>query len=163
MADADQIPQLPPPPPELAVFQKDVGTWDAEVEIRPAPGAPAQLSRGVAVSKLIAGGRWLITDFKNETSGFEGHGVYGWDAGRKQYTGVWVDPARSSLVVANGTWDAAKRTLTFSAEAKFGERTIQWREVTESRDADTQVFRSLFPVPGGADFEMMTVTYRRRR
>src|SRR5476651_117972 len=149
MANENQAPQLPP---ELAVFQKDVGSWDAEVEFRPAPGAPAQVSRGAAVSRLIAGGKWLVTDFKNESTGFEGHGVYGWDAGRKVYTGVWVDNMRSSLIVADGVWDAGKRTMTFASKAKFGEQEMSWREVTEAKDADTQIFRSLFPMPGGTEF-----------
>jgi hypothetical protein len=163
MAEQTQAPQLPPPPPELKVFEKDVGTWDAEVAFFAAPGAPPHLSRGVAESRLIAGGRWLVTDFKNATTGFEGHGVFGWDQARGRYTGVWVDPARTSLVVADGAWDEAKRAMTFSAEAQFGDKKVRWREVTETKDADTQIFRSLFPLPGGGEFEMMTVTYRRRR
>ncbi len=155
--------QPQPLPTELAVFQKDVGTWNAEVEFRPAPGAPADVSRGVALSRLIAGGKWLVTDFKNESTGFEGHGVYGWDAARKVYTGVWVDNMRSSLIVSDGVWDAGKRTMTFSSKARFGDQEMSWREVTESKDADTQIFRTLFPLPGGGEFEMMTVTYKRRR
>jgi hypothetical protein len=40
---------------------------------------------------------------------------------------------------------------------------MRWREVTEMRGADTQVFRSFIPLPDGTEFEMMTVTYTRRR
>src|SRR5438093_10659504 len=36
--------QPPQPGAEHAVFKKDVGTWDAAVEIRLAPGVPAQTS-----------------------------------------------------------------------------------------------------------------------
>ena len=156
-------PPAPPLAPELKVFEKDVGTWDADVEVRPMPGAPLIPSRGLMVNRLIGGGRWLVSDFTNETSGFQGHGVYGYDPAKKKYTGVWVDNARTFLAVAEGTWDAATHTMTFDTEIALPDRRMRWRETTQSKDADTQVFRSLMPTPEGGEFEMMTVTYRRRR
>lgn len=142
------------------VFEKDVGTWDAEVVVRPGPGAPEQRSKGVAVSRLV-GERWLVTDFKNET-GFEGHGIFGWDASRKAYVGTWIDPMRTFLTIMEGAWDPETRTMTFHAEARLPDgRTLTWREQTERVDDQTQVFRQLWALPGG-EHEMMHVTYRRR-
>ncbi len=145
-----------------ALFEKDVGTWDATVEIHPGPDMPPIPSRGTAVSRRIAGGRWLVTDFRNET-GFEGHGLYGWDADKGKYVGTWVDDTRGFLAVAEGTWDAAARTMTFVTEATVGGRALRWREVTQALDPDTQVMRSLFPGPDGREIEVMKVTYKRRR
>jgi uncharacterized protein DUF1579 len=140
---------------EASIFADDVGTWDADVIVRPAPGAPEQRSKGVSVERLVGG--WLIADFKNET-GFEGHGIFGWDAARKAYVGTWVDPMRPFLIVMQGSWDEAARTLRFDAEATLPDgRALRWREATERPDADTRVFRQWF-----GDHEMMTVTYRRR-
>jgi hypothetical protein len=144
---------------ESKVFEKDVGTWDADVEVRTQPGAEPQKASGVTVNRLV-GGKWLVADFKNETTGFEGHGVYGWDAARGKYVGTWVDPARSSLVMMEGTWDG--RAMTYWGEITMGERQLRWREVTETLDEKTQVFHSFMPLPDGSEFEMMTVTYRRR-
>lgn len=144
-----------------AVFAKDVGTWDAEIVIRPGPGAPELRSKGVSVQKLV-GGRWLVADFTNE-SGFEGHGLFGWDETRKSYVGTWVDTMRTFLAVMAGAYDAESRTMTYSVETTTPDgRAVRWREVTQTVDADTQIFRQLWPAPDG-DFEMMTVTYRRRR
>jgi hypothetical protein len=145
---------------EHDIFLGDVGTWDAEVTITLGPGEPAQRSTGVAQNRLV--GRWLVVDFKNET-GFEGHGVYGWDAGRQAYVGVWVDSARTVLPLMTGRYDAATRTMTYDAEAQTPDgRTLRWREVTERPDDDTQRFRQIWPLPDG-EHEMMTITYRRRR
>lgn len=144
------------------LFAKDVGIWDAEVEVRPQPGAPPQHSRGVSVNRLV-GGRWLIADFKNETSGFEGHGIYGWDAAKQKFVSTWVDSMRSSLVVAEGTWDPGSRTMTYRGELTMGDKKLSWREETQSLDADTQLFRSFVTLPNGGEHEMMIVTYRRRR
>jgi hypothetical protein len=141
---------------EAAVFADDVGTWDAEVVIRLAPGAPEQRSTGVATQRLV--GTWLVMDFKNET-GFEGHGIYGWDVMRKAYVGTWVDELRQFLPLMEGAWDAAARTMTFHASATMPDgRVLAWREVTERLDADTRLFRQHF-----GDHESMTVTYRRRK
>jgi hypothetical protein len=154
----------PQPGAEHAVFQKDVGTWEAEVEVRPGPGAPPQRSRGVAVNRLACGGLWLVTEYKSEGTGFEGHGLYGWDPAKKKYVGTWVDNMRTTLALAEGTWDAGSRTMTYWHELKRPEGSVmRWREVTQTRDADTQVFRSFIPLPDGTEFEMMTITYTRRR
>lgn len=164
MAEAAPSFQVPKPGPEHEVFNKDVGTWDAKLEIRPYAGAPAQLSTAVATNRLICGGLWLIAEFRNETTGFEGHGVYGWDAVKQKYVGVWVDSAQNFLATSEGSWDAATRTMTLWAEATVpGGKRMRWRDVTETRDADTQIFRHIIELPDGADFEMITATYTRRR
>jgi hypothetical protein len=146
------------------VFEKDVGTWDAEVVVRPGPGAPEQRSSGLSVARMI-GGRWLLIDFKNE-NGFEGHGVYGWDDARKAYVGQWVDGMRGFMVIMEGAWDAETRTMTFRAQAQLdGGRLLAWRESTEAVDDDTQVMRQFFAAPGepGGELETLTATYRRRK
>src|SRR6185295_15919610 len=102
--------------PEIALLARDAGTWDAEISIRPGPGAPPIPSRGVSVGKMGCGGRWLLVDFKNET-GFEGHGVYGYDPARRAYVSTWVDNVRSFLVVAVGHHDGERRTTTYPSEA----------------------------------------------
>lgn len=148
--------------PQHKVFEKDVGTWDAEVEVRPAPGAPVQASRGVSVNRLIAGGAWLVADYVAD-SGFEGHGVYGFDQTKNSYVGTWVDSMRRFLVIAEGDWDEANKRMTYRGEAKMPDgRVLRWREETTTLDRDTQVFRSFMALPDGSDFEMMTVKYRRR-
>lgn len=144
---------------ELAVLAGDVGTWDAQVVVRP-PGAPPLPSRGVAVSRLACGGKWLITDFTNE-SGFEGHGVYGWDPARGKYVSTWVDSMRTFLVVAEGSFDPATRTMSFVAQAEINGHRMTWREDTRRLDDDTREFRQVFLTPEG-EMETMAVTYRRR-
>jgi len=146
---------------ELKLFDKDIGTWDGEIEVRPQPGAEVQRSTGVMVNRLVAG-RWLVCDFKNATTGFEGHGVYGWDAAKQRYVGTWVDPMRTSLVIAEGTLDAPARTMTYHYELAFGGKSFRLRDVTTFVDDDRQVFRSIIELAPGQDHEVMTATYRRR-
>lgn len=148
--------------PELELLKKDVGEWDADITVTPAPGSAPQISTGRLVGRLISGGRWLITDFRNHTTGFEGHGIYGYNAATKRYVGTWVDDMRTNIYVGEGAWDAASRTMTYvwSATLPNGQ-TMAWKETSQSVSESEQVFRVLFPSPDGAEFEMMRAVYRR--
>lgn len=149
------------PAEAVAVFAKDVGTFDVSLEVRPGPGEP-QLSKGVATGRLISGGTWLVVDFKNETTGFEGHGVYGWDAAKGCYVGNWVDDMRPFMAIAEGTWDPATRTMTWLTDCPSPHGPMRLRETMQSVDDSTQIMRVFIPSPSG-DFEMITATYRRRK
>ena len=144
----------------LQVFEKDLGTWDVELEIHPGPGAPVVTTKGTSTNRLVAG-RWLVTDHTTE-SGFEGHGVYGWDSGQASYVGVWVDSGGAGIARGVGTWDESSRTMTFRFEVEHEGRTVRYREVTESLDDGTRRYRNLMATPDGGEFEAITATYRRR-
>lgn len=149
-------------PPELALLRKDVGEWTAAITVTPQPGAAPQMSTGRLVGRLISGGRWLVTDFKNHTTGFEGHGIYGYNAATKRYVGTWVDDMRSNIYVGEGEWDATTKTMTYVWKAAMpnGQAKI-WKETSEAVSDREQVFRVLFPAPDGGEFEMMRAVYRR--
>ena len=144
-----------------AIFAKDEGIWDAEMEIRPAPGAEPFRQKGVSTNKRIAGGRWLVVDFKAET-GFEGHGIYGWDASTEKYTGVWVDSMQTAISRAEGSWDPATKTMTFHVEVMHAGQKVRYREETKTLPDGSLVYRNLVPTPDGGEFEMIRATYRRR-
>src|SRR4030095_9217792 len=138
--------------PELDVFSGDVGVWEAVVEARIQPGAAPMVSRGLATNRLAHDGRWLLTDFQNET-GFTGTGIYGFDVAKKKYTGVWVDSVRTAIVVMLGTYDPTLKTMTMVGEQTRADGSkMSWREVTELVDADTKIFRSFTCDAGGAEF-----------
>jgi hypothetical protein len=158
MSDLPRSANSPPVAgPEHKVLTKDVGIWDAEITIR-MPGAPPQQSHGVSKNRLICDGLWLVMDFKNETTGFEGHGVFGYDLQKKKYVGTWVDPMRSFLAPMEGTWDAATKTMTFVVDHP----PMKWRETTQTVDDATLLYRIFMAPPGQPEAEVMTVTYRRR-
>jgi hypothetical protein len=144
-----------------AVFDKDVGVWDAESEIRPGPGAPPIRLKGVSTNRRIGGGRWLVVDYVAD-GGFEGHGIYGFDPDRQKYTGIWVDSTRTAISHAQGTWDANTRTMTFVTEVVHDGRTIRYREITETLADGSQIYRNLVASPDGGEFEMIKTVYRRR-
>ena len=95
-------------------------------------------------------------------TGFEGHGVYGYNVAGDRFIGTWVDDMRTTLHLGEGTWDAATRTMTYVWKATGPDgQTRTWRETTETISDSHQVFRVLIPLPDGTDFEMMRADYRR--
>ena len=143
------------------VFERDVGTWDSESQIRPTPASAPIPMKGVYRNRRIAGGRWLVVDYSSD-SGFEGHGVYGWDPGHGTYVGIWVDSTESVIARSEGTWDPATRTMTYVTEAERDGGTFRYREITQSLDDGTLLYRNLMPAPGGGEFEMIRIVSRRR-
>jgi hypothetical protein len=150
------------PGPEHQALKDLVGTWDATVEMM-APGAPPAASKGIETVRPLANGLWVVTDFKGEMMGqpFEGHGVSGYDGVKKKYVGTWVDSMTTSLIVSEGTYDAAKKTATDVMEGTgMDGKPAKWKAVTEWKDADSRVFTMY---DEGKDQPSMKITYKRRK
>jgi len=144
----------------IAVLASFVGTWDVALTIRPTPTAPPISQRAVVTNRLV-GGRWLVVDHRTE-SGFEGHGVYGWDDDVVRYTGIWVDGAGAGVVRVWGLWDATSRTLTWDCETVHAGRAHKYREITTTRADGTRLYRHLVPTSEGGEHEMITAVHTRR-
>jgi hypothetical protein len=145
----------------VARLAADVGTWDSELTITPAPGAEPNRTTGTAVNRLV-GGRWLVSDQVTE-SGFEGHGVYGWDEAAGGYVATWVDIGGAGMARGTGRWDEAGRTLTFDMEVTPPSgQTVRYREVTTRVDDDTRTYENLMPAHDGGEHAVIRGTYRRR-
>lgn len=165
-AAAQQMPPMPKPGPEHALFKMDEGTWDAVVEFTPGPGAPPMTSKGVEVNTLGCGGLCLITDFKGEAMGapFHGHGLATWDALKKKYTGSWTDSMSSGLAVSEGAWDPAAKRMTGSMEGPDMTGTVvKTRTVGEYRGDGTRVMTAYAPGPDGKEMQVLRITYTRRK
>jgi hypothetical protein len=155
---------MPKPGPEHEVLKKDVGTWDATVEMLMPPGAPP--STGTEVTTLGPGGLWVITDFQSQMMGapFQGHGVGGWDPAKKKYVGAWVDSMSTAVFVTESTYDAASRSMTGTLEGPGPDgQPMKMKAVTQYKDDDTRVFTMYMPGPDGKEAPSMRITYKRRK
>jgi Protein of unknown function (DUF1579) len=149
--------QESPKTAEHALLEGMAGTWNAEVQ------AGEEIEKGTHVSRLGLGGLWLTSDFDGTLMGapFQGHEILGWDPEKKKYVGCWVDSMTSALTLTEGTWDAAKKTLTMESLAPdpmTGEKMVN---VSHFESHDKHVFRMH---PGSVDAPpMMTITYTRKK
>lgn len=165
-AQAGGQPPMPKPGPEHAFFKMDAGTWDATVEIIPAPGAKPETSKGVEVNTVGCGGLCLITDFKGEAMGmpFQGHGTTAWDVVKKKYVGSWTDSMSQGLAIGEATWDQAAKKLTGSMEGPdMTGKVVKTRSVVEYPSEGQRVFTAFTPGPDGKEMQLMKITYMRRK
>jgi hypothetical protein len=159
-------PAPPRPGPEHETLRKAAGVWDATVEMSEAPGKPPSISKGTETSTMIAGGLWLVTDFKADMGGqpFEGHGVAGYDSLKKKYVGTWVDSWSAALGTSEGTYDpATKKETAYMDAPDMSGKMIQMKMETEWRDDDTRVFTLWSPGPDGKSYPGLKITYKRRK
>jgi len=157
-----QMPPMPQPGPEHEMLKKDVGTWDATVEMFMTPGAPATVSKGTETVTML-GGFWQLSEFKSEMMGqpFEGRGATGYDPVKKKYVGTWIDTMTPGYYTVEGTYDPATKTLTAMMEGPDPSGVVtKTKETTEWKDADTRVFTMY--APDGQSVSMR-ITYKRRK
>lgn len=157
-------PEMPKPGLEHKLLADDVGTWDAVVEMRMAPGAPPETSKGIEKVSML-GGFWQVTDFESTMMGqpFKGHGLAGFDPAKKKYVWTWVDSMSSGLSIGEGTYDAQTKTLTGTMEGPGPDgKPMKLKETIVWKDGG-RVFTMAAPGPDGKDFTMMRIVYTRRK
>jgi hypothetical protein len=162
-----QMPSPPQPGPEHDLLKKDVGVWDATVEMSAGPpGTAPMVSKGTETVTLAVGGMWQVTEFKGELMGapFEGRGLMGFDPGKKKYVGSWVDSMTPSISPMEASYDPATKTMTGWMEAPdpTGKLTKS-KHTTEWRDADTRVFNMFMTAPDGKEYPVLKITYKRQK
>jgi hypothetical protein len=113
---------MPVPTEEHRKLQELAGSWVGEETMSPSPWGPAGAARGKSTCRVECDGFFLIQEYVQEKEGrvsYRGHGVFGYDPQKKQYSWYWVDsmgfvPPQPSW----GTWQGD--TLTFHSESSHG-------------------------------------------
>ncbi|HXY39863.1 MAG TPA: DUF1579 domain-containing protein [Vicinamibacteria bacterium] len=158
-----QMPQMPKPGPEHDVLRKDVGTWDATVEMT-APDGQKTTSKGTETVSMI--GFWQVSSFKGQMMGepFQGLGSVTFDPTKKKYVGTWIDSMTPGYSTMEADLSADGRTMTGTMEGPdMSGKMVKSREVTEWRPDGTRVFSMYGPGDtAGKQAPMMTITYRKR-
>lgn len=152
------------PHKKLDVF---TGTWETEITMWMAPGAPPAKSRGVAENRMIMDGRYLEQRYKGEFFGepFEGIGYTGYDNVRKQYWGTWMDNMSTAMMVSTGALSADGKTWTFKGttpDPMTGKDSWVDEKITVS-DADHHTMEMWGPGPDGKSYKMMEIAYTRKK
>lgn len=148
----------PKPGPEHDVLKKHVGTWDLTMKFG------GMESKGTVVYKMEPGGLWLSSQLESELFGqkFWGKGLDTYDPTKKKYVGIWVDSMSTSPMVLEGTYDAAKKTLTMEGTGPGEDgKPTKYKSVTVMTDGDTINFTMYI---GGNEKEpAFTIVYKRKK
>ena len=156
-APAVQAQEGPKPGPEHEVLKKLVGNWDLVMKFG------GMETKGKVTYKMDLGGLWLTSELESELFGakFQGRSLDSYDATKKKYVGIWVDSMSTSPMVMEGTYDAAKKTLTMSGEGPgMDGKPTKYKSTSEMPDDDTINFTMY--VGDGKD-PAFTITYKRKK
>jgi hypothetical protein len=121
------------------------GRWKVEAKMWAAPGAPPAESVNTNAGEMILGGR-----------SFEGLQISGYDNIAKAYTTIWIDNTSTSFYLLKGTYDAAKKSYTFTgrwADPVGGETPV--RMVIKIVSPDEYVSETFMTLPDGQEFLSM--------
>ncbi len=98
------------------ILAMEAGTWDADVTFPSGdPKKPDTKASGIQVNRLRSGGMWIINEFSVKGTPYEGTGVWGFDRTKGRFTGIWVDNNDQQICMDDGRWDAARKTMIWSA------------------------------------------------
>ncbi len=107
-----------PPPPEMKVLERLVGTWKVEQVVKvPEESRPINLD---VKRELVLGGR-----FVQEMGGFDDEGkptftgMYTYDSNKKAYR-YWLFLSGGFYAESTGTWDERSQTFTFTNSPSRG-------------------------------------------
>jgi hypothetical protein len=135
------------------------GRWRVEGKMWAAPGVPATESVNTNAGEMILGGRYVRLSYKGEMMGqpFEGLQISGYDNIAKAYTTFWIDNSSTSFYLLKGTYDAAKKTYTFTGrwtDPLGGETPV--RMVIRIVSPDVYESETYMKLPDGKEFMNMS-------
>ncbi|TAH38711.1 MAG: DUF1579 domain-containing protein [Planctomycetota bacterium] len=164
----DQAPQDPAammakPTAEHEVLKLDEGTWKAQTKFWMAPNQEPEAGTGVETNTMSLNGLWLVSDYKDDSGMFAGHGVAGYDTQKKKYVGAWVDTMTTHLGLSEGTWDKGKKTMTWTGEGTdmATGKPAKFRTVVTYPDAKTRHAEAFMTGADGKEWKNLEIHYTR--
>ena len=155
------------------LLAKCVGTWTYACKFWMDPDAPANESTGTSVTKEIMGGRYFLTehngkmqmpgpDGKMTDMDFKGMAIDGYDNAKKKFVSSWIDNMGTGIMIAEGSYDSAKKTLSYDSECEMmpGMKT-KMRHVMTINDKDHHTFE-MFENRDGKLVRTMEIKYTRK-
>lgn len=97
------------------VLKKSVGTWHAAAKMwLPGSDSPSE-SEGTETVTSECSGMWIRTAYSGDFGGikFQGMGMTTYDPVAKKYSGTWGDNLTPGPARMVGTYDKAKKTMTY--------------------------------------------------
>jgi hypothetical protein len=158
---------VPKPTKEHALFQKDLGTWDAAVKSWMAPNAEPVASKGTETNTLLPGGLWMLSEFKGSFGGmdFHGRGQSGFDPSKKKYVATWIDSFSTNVMTMEGSYDEATHTITMTGDAlDMTGKPAKMKNVTNYKPDGTRAMTMFMKSEAtGPDFvKVMEINYTKK-
>ncbi len=155
------------PGPAHKVLDGAVGSWSTHMKFSMTPGGPMQESDGTSEIEWVMGGRYIHESAHGSAMGqpFEGAGIVGFDNIKKKYVGGWIDNMGTGIMTSEGTYDASKKTITFTSSSPDASVTkyVPTRMVQTLVDANHFKLDMYSPDTNGKEYKGMEIVYTRSR
>jgi Protein of unknown function (DUF1579) len=158
------------------ILEESVGSWTYTTKfwMSADTNTPPMESSGTAVTRPIMDGRYFQSDHtgKMQMPGADGkmmdmdfHGMQidGFDNVKKKFVSSWVDNMGTGIMLSEGTYDPATKTITYTAEYEPmpGMKT-KTRELVKLTDKDHHTVE-FYEDRGGTEVKTMEITSTRKK
>lgn len=168
--------ELAKPGENHKIIEGLAGSWTYTTKfwMSPDTNTPPMESSGTAVAKSIMGGRYLQTDNagKIQMPGpdgkmmdmeFHGMQIDGFDNVKKKFVSSWVDNMGTGIMLSEGTYDPATKTITYTSEEEpMPGVKMKVRELVKLADKDHHTFE-FYEDRGGTEVKTMEITSTREK
>lgn len=150
-----------------------VGTWDYKMKFWMVPGAPPVEAKGTATRKPTLDGHYFLMDSASKMQmpgadgkltemSFKGMAIEGYDNVKQKFVSTWIDNMGTSIIMSEGTYDAATKTFTYL----YGEEMVPGtktnvRQTIKVLDQDHHLYE-WFEVRGGVETKTMELACARQ-
>jgi hypothetical protein len=150
--------------PEHAELARAAGEWEGDV-VHWVGGPEPVKSKGSASSRLMVGGRLLVTEFRGEMMGqkFEGFAIEGYDKNKKEWFNVWVDSMDTGHMRSTGKTSPEGVRTYVSEMCDWGMGPMKMRMTNEWKDSDTMEMVGFCSDASGAEQKVMQIVYKRKK
>jgi Protein of unknown function (DUF1579) len=157
--DAGGMPPPPQPTDEHKWLAEGAGKWKAVGKIHTGPDQTVPME-GIQTNTMQQGGLWQIIDYKENSGGFAGHGVSGYDTEKKKFVSVWVDSMTTQASIGEGTLSPDKKSLglLFDMPGPDGKMMKVQETITRKDDKTTTLDMSSVGADGKLT-KMLEITY----
>ena len=154
------------------ILAAGVGSWSYKVKWWMNPSAPPMESTGTMKTRSVMDGRYFISEHDGQMSmpgpdgkmmemSFKGMGTEGYDNAKKKYVASWIDNMGTGIMLMEGTYDPATKSLTYLGEEEpMPGMKMKVRQVVKTID-DNHRMIEFYEVHDGGETKTMEITYDR--
>lgn len=145
---------------------KQAGTWEGEVHSF-MPGAPVDTQKAREVVKMSMNGLYQEGDFSSTMMGqpMMGHSTVGFDNLRKVFVSTWIDNLGSGIIMMEGSYDAATKTLNMKGKQSdpMANKQTDIRQEVNFPDDDNYTMTMYGTGPDGTEMKFMHGVFKRKK
>lgn len=150
------------------------GQWTFTTKMWMDPKASPSESKGSAVRKPILDGHYYLADLsgkipmpgpdgKIKEMDFKGMSIEGYDNAKQKFVVTWCDSMSTGVFLADGTYDAATKTFTYTGEYQMAPGMKQKvRQTVKVVDNDHHFFE-YYEERAGQEVKTMEIAYTRKK